>query len=76
MISRERVSHVDTAWLRMDRPENLMQIVGVMIFVGRVDDDRPIVAELLLQPRMAVIPVSASLLHRKSVDERFAGPNA
>lgn len=38
--ARERVSHVDTAWLRMDRPENLMQIVGVMIFAGRVDGER------------------------------------
>ncbi|EXI85383.1 MAG: putative diacylglycerol O-acyltransferase [Candidatus Accumulibacter regalis] len=40
MTVRERVSHVDTAWLRMDRPENLMQIVGVMIFVGRIDAAR------------------------------------
>ncbi len=36
-MSRERISHVDTAWLRMDRPTNLMQIVGVMIFDGRLD---------------------------------------
>ncbi len=36
----ERVSHVDTAWLRMDRPENLMQIIGVMILAGRVDAER------------------------------------
>ena len=28
---RERVSPVDTAWLRMDTPGNLMMIVGVMI---------------------------------------------
>ena len=28
MTAREKVSHVDTAWLRMDRPENLLQIVG------------------------------------------------
>ncbi|WP_291984861.1 wax ester/triacylglycerol synthase family O-acyltransferase [Candidatus Accumulibacter sp. ACC007] len=40
MTVRETVSHVDTAWLRMDRPENLMQIVGVMIFVGRIDAAR------------------------------------
>ncbi|HCZ16166.1 MAG TPA: wax ester/triacylglycerol synthase family O-acyltransferase [Candidatus Accumulibacter sp.] len=40
MTSRQRVSHVDTAWLRMDRPENLMQIVGVMIFAGRIDAER------------------------------------
>jgi len=40
MTLRERVSHVDTAWLRMDRPENLMQILGVMIFQGRIDAER------------------------------------
>ena len=34
---RERISGVDTAWLRMDQPTNLMMIVGVMMFEGRVD---------------------------------------
>ena len=29
---RERISGVDTAWLRMDNPTNLMMIVGVMKF--------------------------------------------
>lgn len=38
--ARERISSVDTAWLRMDRASNLMQIVGVMIFDGRVDYER------------------------------------
>ena len=37
---RERISRVDTAWLRMDRPENLMQILGVMIFKDRIDPER------------------------------------
>ena len=37
---REQISNVDTAWLRMDRPSNLMQIVGVMIFNGRMDYER------------------------------------
>lgn len=36
MGNRERLSSVDTAWLRMDRPTNLMLIVGIMVF------DRPI----------------------------------
>jgi WS/DGAT/MGAT family acyltransferase len=40
MSSRERISHVDTAWLRMDRPSNLMQIVGVMLFDGDLDYER------------------------------------
>jgi WS/DGAT/MGAT family acyltransferase len=40
MSKRERVSPVDTAWLRMDRPTNLMMIVGVMIFDGPMDYER------------------------------------
>lgn len=40
MVTRERMSHVDTAWLRMDRPSNLMQIVGVMLFEGQLDFER------------------------------------
>ncbi|HUQ28201.1 MAG TPA: wax ester/triacylglycerol synthase family O-acyltransferase [Usitatibacter sp.] len=36
---RERISGVDTAWLRMDQPTNLMMIVGVMMFQGRVGLD-------------------------------------
>jgi len=34
--AREKVSAVDTAWLRMDRPSNLMMISGVLIFRERV----------------------------------------
>ena len=33
---REKISAVDTAWLRMDRPHNLMMICGVLIFRERV----------------------------------------
>ncbi len=40
MPAPERMSNVDTAWLRMDRPSNLMQIVGVMLFDGQLDLDR------------------------------------
>ena len=35
--NRERMSSVDTAWLRMDTPVNLMMIVGVMMFDGPMD---------------------------------------
>ena len=35
-VVRERMSAVDTAWLRMDRPSNLMMIVGIDVF------DRPV----------------------------------
>jgi WS/DGAT/MGAT family acyltransferase len=34
---RSRISGVDTAWLRMDQPTNLMMIVGVMMFEGKLD---------------------------------------
>ena len=34
---RERMSGVDTAWLRMEHPSNLMMIVGVMVFADRLD---------------------------------------
>jgi diacylglycerol O-acyltransferase len=34
------MSAVDTAWLRMDRPDNLMVICGVMTLHDRIDPDR------------------------------------
>jgi WS/DGAT/MGAT family acyltransferase len=34
---REKVSAVDTAWLRMDRPHNLMMIAGVIMFRETID---------------------------------------
>jgi diacylglycerol O-acyltransferase / wax synthase len=37
MAHRERISGVDTAWLRMDHPTNLMMIVGVWMFEGKLD---------------------------------------
>ena len=37
---RERISGVDTAWLRMDLPTNLMVIVGVLMFEGRLEVKR------------------------------------
>ena len=40
MLRREKMSAVDTAWLRMDRPTNLMMIVGVIVFSSRLDYDR------------------------------------
>lgn len=40
MAKSERISPVDTAWLRMDRPGNLMMIIGVMMFAAPIDIDR------------------------------------
>lgn len=37
VLGRERMSGVDTAWLRMEHPTNLMMIVGVMIFRDKID---------------------------------------
>lgn len=37
---RERISGIDTAWLRMERPTNLMMITGVMVFASRLDYER------------------------------------
>jgi WS/DGAT/MGAT family acyltransferase len=37
IVKREKISAVDTAWLRMDRPGNLMMICGVMFFRQPVD---------------------------------------
>jgi diacylglycerol O-acyltransferase len=34
---RERMSSVDVAWLRMDRPSNLMMICGVLVLGERID---------------------------------------
>ena len=56
MPSRERISNVDTAWLRMDRPSNLMQIVGIMLFEGNLDFER---LRLAVEQRM--------LTHRRFV---------
>ncbi len=36
----ERVSGIDTAWLRMERPTNLMMITGVMILAERLPYER------------------------------------
>ena len=49
----ERMDPVDVTWLRMDRPGNLMVIVGVLILAGPVD--KPRLAETLAR-RMLSYP--------------------
>ena len=39
-MARKPLSSVDTAWLRMEDPTNLMMITGVMIFGTSMDLDR------------------------------------
>ena len=36
-LRRERMSSVDTAWLRMDRPSNLMMICGVLLLREQIE---------------------------------------
>jgi diacylglycerol O-acyltransferase len=47
---REKISAVDTAWLRMDRPQNLMMICGVLLFRERLSLPRlrQVIAERFL----------------------------
>lgn len=54
MVKSERMSPVDTTWLRMDHTANPMVIVGVVILDGPVDLDRlehTIARRLLAMPR-------------------------
>jgi WS/DGAT/MGAT family acyltransferase len=60
---REKLSAVDTAWLRMDRPGNLMMICGVPVFGRRVAPARlkKVVAERFLAfPRFLDRPVESA----------------
>ena len=47
---REAMSKVDTAWLRMEKPTNLMMITGVLMFGQRLSIEalRTLIAERFL----------------------------
>ena len=53
---RERMSAVDTAWLRMDSDKNLMMIVGVYEFDGKLDFAR--LSDLLRERLVSHLAVS------------------
>lgn len=53
MSNSERMAPVDTTWLRMERPTNLMVIVGVLVLQGPVDVAR---LEAALADRLLAIP--------------------
>ena len=53
MSNSERMAPVDTTWLRMERPTNLMVIVGVLVLAGPVDTGR---LETTLAKRILAIP--------------------
>ena len=68
---RARMSAVDTAWLRMDRPGNLMMISGVLVFGRHVRYERVkrVIRERFLRfPRFRQRPVQAS--RRRVLGER------
>jgi WS/DGAT/MGAT family acyltransferase len=75
MAERERMSTVDTAWLRMDRPNNLMMIVGVLLFDGPVDAARlrdTLEARMLERfPRFRQRPVQDATGWHWETDRRF-----
>ncbi len=71
---RERMSAVDTAWLRMDRPANLMMICGVLMFGDRIPLARlrAIVAErFLVFRRFRDIPSETATGSYWRADARF-----
>ena len=45
--------------------DDVLAVVADRVGPGGVDDDRSVVAELLLKARMAVIPIGAALPHRE-----------
>ncbi len=54
----------------------MLAVVAEGFALGGVDDQRPGVAELLLQAGVAVVPVGAVLAHREAVGEGLAGGDA
>jgi len=70
----ERMSAVDAAWLRMDRPTNLMMIVGVVVLDSRVDFRRfrAIIAERFLKfPRFRCRAVDDTISASWQADPDF-----
>jgi len=49
--------------------DHMLAVVSDRIGAGRIDDHRPIMADLLLETRMAVVPIGARLPERKLIDE-------
>ena len=74
MPKRERMSPVDTAWLRMDSPGNLMMIVGVYMLASEIDFARlraVIETQLLSHFRFRARVVSDAIASWWEEDEDF-----
>jgi len=71
---RESMSSVDVAWLRMDRPSNLMVICGVLVLHERVTIARlraTVSKRFLRFPRFRQRPVPAAGGYQWRTDEKF-----
>jgi diacylglycerol O-acyltransferase len=71
---RESMSSVDVAWLRMDRPSNLMVICGVLAMHERIPIMRlrsTVAARFLRYPRFRQHPVQSAGGHHWQSDEHF-----
>ena len=73
-MAKEKMSSVDTAWLRMDSTTNLMMIVGVMIFDTPLDVERfksLITGRLLVYPRFRQYVIDDGMMAYWIDDEHF-----
>ena len=71
---RESMSSVDVAWLRMDRPSNLMVICGVLAMDERIPMERlrsTVASRFLRYPRFRQRPVNAAGGYHWQRDEDF-----
>jgi len=68
---REAMSKVDTAWLRMERPTNLMMITGVLMFSERLELDA--FKQLIRERFLAFNPRAVSGVQEVSPEGRGHG---
>jgi hypothetical protein len=71
---RESMSSVDVAWLRMDRPSNLMVICGVLAIDERIPMERlrsTVASRFLRYPRFRQRPVKTAGGYHWQRDEDF-----
>ena len=72
--AREDPVRVEEAPVGKD--DHVLPVVRHGIGARRIDDHRPVVTDLFLEPRMAVIPIGAGLPNGEFIDEGRAGADA
>ncbi|MET0440883.1 MAG: wax ester/triacylglycerol synthase family O-acyltransferase [Casimicrobiaceae bacterium] len=73
-MKRQRISAIDNAWLRMDRPSNLMMICGVLIFREKIEVARlrKVIAErFMVFKRFRQRPVETPAMSYWEADAHF-----